>query len=58
MPRQKLFYNFPFSSIITAFLIKFNASLLDINTKLILYGLPLLHPIHKLCILIAFVDIS
>ena len=37
---------------------KFNASFLDINTKLILYALPLLYPIHKLCILIAFIDRS
>ena len=51
-------YNTPFLSIITAFLIKFNASFSDINTKLILYALPLLYPIHKLCILLTFVDIS
>ena len=43
-----LLYNIPFLSIITAFLIKFNTSFLDINTKLIIYALPLSHPIHKL----------
>ena len=42
-----LLYNIPFLFIITAFLIKFKASLLDINTKLILYALPLLYPIAK-----------
>ena len=51
-------YNVPFLSIITAFLIKFNASFLDINTKLIQYALPVLYPIHNLCILIAFIDMS
>ena len=53
-----LLYNVPFLTIITAFLIKFNASFFDINARLILYALPLLYPINKLCILLTFVDIS
>ena len=53
-----LLYNVPFLSIITVLLIKFNASFLDINAKLILYALPLLYPIAKLCILLVFKDIS